>query len=392
MPARGGTPGEDEQETVEEDGEPRGPPRRVQHEVLGVGDDGHVRPEDAAERLVQPRNDLPEVGEHRLVPVGHLHDARRLGVAEGARPQGRARGDERHERPEQQAPPASRPRDHPGAGGHDRARRHEVRPEREAGEEPQHQERAPGRRAFLLAEPPPRVGRRQQHEAAQDEGRRVEGRGEGGEKQEVRRGAGHEHGRRQRRGGVELTRERVRERHQQEAEQEVRQAQRLRAVSPHRHEGQGQPRVERRPVGLTPERRPHPRVPRHEADDRGVAVHRRAQGLDPERHAHDDREEERERDRARRLHGPSCRGVSPGGGASGPPSTPAPANQGGGHGCVAQRRRLGPTERPSTSATVAAARRCARSGCGQAVRALDHGRQTQPWAATRKTAGMAGRR
>ena len=88
---RGGATREDEQDAVEQDGERRRPAAVVEHEVLGVRDDRHVRPEDAAERLVQPRQRRREVRERRLVAVGDLDDARRLGVAKRARPQGRAR-------------------------------------------------------------------------------------------------------------------------------------------------------------------------------------------------------------------------------------------------------------------------------------------------------------
>ena len=291
-------------------------------------------------------------------------------------------------RPHASEPPLpARLHRHPGRGGRDGARGHEVRPQGEAGEEPEQEQRAAGRRPAFLAEAAPRLRGQQEDEPAEHECRGVEGRRQRGQEQEVRRGARDQHRRRERRPRVELPRERVGERHQQQREEEHGQAQRLRAVAEGRDEGQGHPRVERRAVGLAPEGGPDPRVPRHEAHDRGVAVHRGVERLDPERQANHDREKERERDRARGPQCPSC-GVSPGGAPSASPSTPAPANHGGGQGRVAQVTRLGPTDSARTSAVTTAAKpsRLSTAARGRARRA------TQPCAATRKTAGIAGRR
>ena len=225
---------------------PAAQPGRVEHEVLGVGDDRHVRAEDAAERLVQPRQRSPR-GARASSRRGSATWTMRVASAsrERARPQ-RARSPPRAAR----APRASsrrRPRERaraPRPGRRHGARRHEVRPEREAREEA----RAAGacRAAAdpsVSVEAPPGARRASGGRAPHSsERRRVEGRRQRGEEQEVRRRAGDEHRGRQRRRGVQLAREGVGERHQQRApSRKYGQPQRLDARAPGRDEGQSRP-------------------------------------------------------------------------------------------------------------------------------------------------------
>ena len=213
-----------EQDAVEQD-ERRGDPAGArEHEVLGVGDHRDVGAENAAERLVQPRQDAAEVLERRLLPVGHLHDPsglrrRARPATTGARWRPRS-GTTAHRR---MRPPSARADEDPEARRGHGARRHEVRPQREAGAA------APaGRACRAAAGPAPRRGaappapRVRSTTPHSEQRRRVEGRRQRREQQEVGRRAGDEHGRRQGRRGVQPAREAVGHGHEQEPEQEVR--------------------------------------------------------------------------------------------------------------------------------------------------------------------------
>jgi hypothetical protein len=142
VPAARRASGQHEQRSIEEDRERRRPARVVEHEVLRIGHDRHVRAEDAPERLVEPRQQSPQVRQRRLAPALDLHDPHRLGVAERPRPQGAlaaasgtsAQASSRRLPREREHEPETRRRH--GARGH------EVRPKREPREQAEQEERA----------------------------------------------------------------------------------------------------------------------------------------------------------------------------------------------------------------------------------------------------------
>ena len=210
--------------------------------------------------------------------------ARGVAVAESAHPPGRARQEQGEEGGEQERAAVTGTEKEVDRGGRHDARGHEVRPDRDAGQETPEREpprwRLPARQLFPAPE------REHQQQAAEDERRRVERRREGGEQEEVRGRAGQEERGGKGGGGMQRAAQRPCDRDEGEAEQEDGKPQRFRRRAQRRHERHRHPRVQRRSVGLAPHRRSLPGMAGHEADDRGVAVDRRAQRLDPEGNAH----------------------------------------------------------------------------------------------------------
>ena len=112
---------------------PAAHPGAWQHEVLGVGHHRHVRPEDAAQRLVQARQRSPRgarSSSRRGRPPGRCGWPRRR--AARATTEGALAATSGTRAQQEEQPAASRPREHPGSGGGHRGRRHEVRPQGEA--------------------------------------------------------------------------------------------------------------------------------------------------------------------------------------------------------------------------------------------------------------------
>ncbi len=118
-------------------------------EVLGVRDHGHVRAEEAADRLVESGHDLSQVAERRLLAIRDPHDPRGLAVREGTPPPGRARDQQGAEGEEEDPPPPARRAEKVGRGHRDDARGHEMRPEGEPGENPSGHEASARRLARL---------------------------------------------------------------------------------------------------------------------------------------------------------------------------------------------------------------------------------------------------
>jgi hypothetical protein len=185
VPGPGGAAGQDEEQAVEKH-EARGlPSRHPNHEVLGVGHDRDVRPQQAPEGLVDSGGDLGEVGEGRAVPCRHLNDAGGLASPEGAQPERGAGNQQGNHHEHEQARIAAGPEQQPQAGRSEDARRHEMRPQREAPEQAEERQGAAGPTGLVDLTTGP--GGEEEHQPAEDEGRGIEGRGQGGEEDEVGR-------------------------------------------------------------------------------------------------------------------------------------------------------------------------------------------------------------
>jgi hypothetical protein len=217
--AAGAADGEDEGEAIG-DHDRGGADAGGLEDVLGVvRDEGHVRAQKSADRLVQPRQGAREVGAEAGAAAGDAHHLEGLGIGERAAPPRRAGHEQRgHRRPQREAA-AGGAAPEPPRRRRDRAGRHQVRPQGEAGERAPGHESGRARRARgqgrAQAQGQPEHGRGEQ------ERRRVHGRRQRGQQQEVRRRAGHQDGRGQGGPGIEGARQRVRRGNQGEAEEEI---------------------------------------------------------------------------------------------------------------------------------------------------------------------------
>ena len=133
----------------------------------------------------------------------------------------------------------------------------------------------------------------------QDERRGIEGRRQRGEEQQVRRGAGQEQSGGHPRPRAGALPQSVRRGDEDEGEDRVGEAHGAGRGAEHAHERSGDPAVERRAVGLRPQRRAARRVAGHEADDRRVAVHGGARGEGPEGRPHGRGQQEDGKERPR---------------------------------------------------------------------------------------------
>ena len=228
----------------------------------------------------------------------------------------------------------------------------------------------------------------EQHQAAQHEGRRVERRRQRREQQEVGRRAGHEHRRRQAPPGVELARERVGDGDEHERRAGSTAGAAPRAGRPHhRHEGRRDPRVERASRTAVPTAS-CPRPGAAPSGRRSRCRRRPACGAPRSRTA-----------RAPRRASSSASGIARQGLIAPPALLRSPATR------VPARRPCPRTRAAATASTPsprgsepprARARRPSRAPPASAgAPAEDAGaatRPTAPWAASRRTTGIAGSR
>ena len=285
---------EDERRPVEQHDQRGDARRRLHHVIRVVGDPRRARAEHASERTGQARQDVEDVRREAFLPLRHAHHPHGLAVDESARPPRCAREQEGHERVEERDPaPAGRAKEVCGTGGHD-AQRHQVRPRGEPGEGPGQDQL--GRHRSPRFDVVGDAEREHHEEAAQREHGGIHRRRKRREEQEVGRRAGHEHRRGQGRARIQAAREQVRHRNENEPEEEVAEPQGLGPGAHRRQQRRREPGLERGAVGLAPHRRAPPEMPRHEADDRGVAIHRRAQRLRPEGGSHRGAQQHGQRD------------------------------------------------------------------------------------------------